>query len=68
MRQRVLALALAAALLLSGCAGQAGSGQKPRRYEASFLTLFDTVTTIVGYGETEEEFRRTAQEFHDSLL
>lgn len=68
MRQRVLALALAAALLLSGCAGQAGSGQEPRRYEASFLTLFDTVTTIVGYAETEEEFRRTAQEFHDSLL
>lgn len=68
MRQRVLALALAAALLLSGCAGQAGSEPKLRRYEASFLTLFDTVTTIVGYAETEEEFRRTAQEFHDSLL
>lgn len=68
MRQRVLALVLAAALLLSGCAGQAGSGQEPRRYEASFLTLFDTVTTIVGYAETEEEFRRAAQEFHDSLL
>ncbi len=68
MRQRVLALAMAAVLLLSGCTGQAGSGQKPRRYEASFLTLFDTVTTIVGYGETEEEFRSAAQEFHDSLL
>ena len=68
MRQRVLALAIAVALLLSGCAGQAGPEPKPRRYEASFLTLFDTVTTIVGYGETEEEFRRTAQEFHDSLL
>ena len=68
MRQRVLALAMAAALLLSGCAGQADAEQKPRRYEASFLTLFDTVTTIVGYAETEEEFRRAAQEFHDSLL
>lgn len=67
MRQRVLALALAA-LLLSGCAAQAGPEPKLRRYEASFLTLFDTVTTIVGYAETEEAFRRTAQEFHDSLL
>ena len=35
------------------------------RYEASFLTLFDTVTTIVGYAETEEDFQRTAQAFHD---
>lgn len=68
MRQRIPALALAAALLLSGCAGQANPEPKPRRYEASFLTLFDTVTTIVGYAETEEDFRRTAQEFHDSLL
>lgn len=68
MRQRVLALAMAAALLLSGCAAQTGPEQTPRRYEASFLTLFDTVTTIVGYAETEEEFRRTAQEFHDGLL
>lgn len=68
MRQRIPALALAAALLLSGCAGQANPEPKPRRYEASFLTLFDTVTTIVGYAETEEDFRRAAQEFHDSLL
>ncbi len=68
MRQRIPALALAAALLLSGCAGQANPEPKPRRYEASVLTLFDTVTTIVGYAETEEDFRRTAQEFHDSLL
>lgn len=68
MRQRVLALAMAAALLLGGCAGQTGSEPKLHRYEASFLTLFDTVTTIVGYAETEEEFRRTAQEFHDRML
>lgn len=68
MKQRIPALALAAALLLSGCAGQAVTQPELRRYEASFLTLFDTVTTIVGYAETEEEFRRTAQEFHDGLL
>lgn len=68
MRQRVLALAMAAALLLSACAGQAVIEPELHRYEASFLTLFDTVTTIVGYAETEEEFRHTAQEFHDSLL
>ncbi|MCI8915667.1 MAG: FAD:protein FMN transferase [Oscillospiraceae bacterium] len=67
MRRRVFALALAA-LLLSGCAAQASSEQGLRRYEASFLTLFDTVTTIVGYGSSEEDFRRTAQTFHDGLM
>lgn len=68
MKQRVLALALAAALLLGGCAPQAAPGPELHRYEASFLTLFDTVTTIVGYAESREEFQATAQAFHDELL
>lgn len=68
MKRRFLALAAAAALLLGGCAAQAEPAGKLRRYEASFLTLFDTVTTIVGYAQSEEEFRRTAQAFHDELL
>lgn len=67
MKRRVLALALAA-LLLSGCAAGVSPDLGLRRYEASFLTLFDTVTTVVGYAQTEEDFRRTAQEFHDQLL
>ena len=64
MKRRIPALALALALLLSGCAAQAAPAEGPRRFEASFLTLFDTVTTIVGYGETEEDFRQTAQQHH----
>ena len=67
MKRRVWALALAA-LLLSGCAAQGAFGREPRRFEASFLTLFDTVTTIVGYAETEEDFQAAAQTFHDQLL
>ncbi len=67
MGRRIWALALAA-LLLSGCTAQAASGRDLRRYEASFLTLFDTVTTIVGYAETKEDFQATAQAFHDELL
>ena len=68
MKCRFLVLALGAALLLSGCAAQAAPEQALQRYEASFLTLFDTVTTIVGYAETKEDFERTAQTFHDALL
>ena len=30
-----------------------------KRYEATFLTLFDTVTTVVGYAESEEDFQAT---------
>ena len=67
MKRRLLALALGAALLLSGCAAQAAPGQTLQRYEASFLTLFDTVTTIVGYAETEGESQRPPQDFHDAL-
>ena len=67
MGRRIWALALAV-LLLSGCTAQAASGRDLRRYEASFLTLFDTVTTIVGYAETKEDFQATAQAFHDELL
>ena len=29
------------------------------RYTATFLDLFDTLTTVVGYAESEEEFTRT---------
>ena len=53
-------------LLLTGCSGQAV--QEKKQYNATFLTLFDTVTTIVGRAESEEEFRATAQQVHDSLL
>ena len=53
-------------VLLSGCAGQAEPEQK--QYTATFLTLFDTVTTIVGRADSEETFREKAQSVHDDLL
>ena len=68
MKRRIPALALALALLLGGCAAQTAPEPGPCRFEASFLTLFDTVTTIVGYADTEEDFRQTAQRLHDDLL
>ena len=57
---------LLAVLLLSGCAAQHET-TKDNRYEASFLGLFDTVTTMVGYADSEEAFRETAQTIHDEL-
>lgn len=53
--------------LLVGCAAP---GVQPERkiYEATFLTLFDTVTTIKGAAESKEAFAETAQAIHDDLL
>ena len=62
--KRFLCLLLAL-LLLTGCAAGTTAGQT--RYEASFLTLFDTVTTMVGYADSEATFRETAQKIHDDL-
>lgn len=60
-------LLLAIALLLSGCV-VGPKAEKPKYYNATFLTLFDTVTTIRGRAESEQEFGGTAQAVHDELL
>ena len=66
MLRRILLIALGLCLL-SGCAAPAGE-EKPTVYEASFLTLFDTVTVIKGTAESQEAFAETAQAIHDELL
>jgi thiamine biosynthesis lipoprotein len=41
--------------------------QKKTRYEAEFLVLFDTLTKIVAYTESKEEFSRFTQLIYDNL-
>ncbi len=57
---------LLSVLLLTGCA-MPGT-QTVKRYNATFLDVFDTVTTIVGYADSEQAFSETAQKIHDDLL
>lgn len=38
-----------------------------KQYTATFLELFDTVTTIVGRAENQEEFQQVSQSIHDDL-
>ena len=54
------------ALLLSGCAAlpQQTAG---KQYTATFLELFDTVTTVVGQAESKEAFEQTAYAIRDEL-
>lgn len=77
MRKTGFVILLACALLLSGCSAPLAvleSTQAPtdapvelKQFNATFLTLFDTVTTVVGKAETEEAFTKTAQAVHDKL-
>lgn len=64
--KRLICAILLISLLLSGCAGAGEPEQK--KYTATFLTLFDTVTYIQGFADSEESFSATAQAIHDQLL
>ena len=64
--KRLICAVLLFSLLLTGCTAQ--QAHEKKQYNATFLTLFDTVTTIVGRAESEETFKATAQAVHDELL
>lgn len=67
MVRKIFAIVLAM-LLLTGCANLRQEANHLTQYNASFLTLFDTVTTIVGRYPSEKEFSEAAQAIHDELL
>ena len=64
--KRLIAGLAAACLLLVGCSAKTEAQQK--RYNASFLDIFDTVTNIVGFADSETDFEETVQALHDDLL
>ena len=65
MRRFVL-FAILIGIFLTGCAR---STPQPERvsYTATYLTLFDTLTTIKGFAESEDAFQSIAQQIHDDL-
>jgi len=66
MMKRTVALLLLFSLLLAGCTGTREPEKK--QYTATFLTLFDTITSIVGRAESEQAHMEKAQAIHDELL
>ncbi len=58
-------LILLCTVMLCGCAAEPTDSQK--QYTATFLELFDTVTTIVGRSDSEEAFKASIQPIHDGL-
>ena len=63
--RRIVAIGLIVSLLLTGCALPEGGKQQ---HQATFLDLFDTVTTISGMTDGEENFRQRVGQIHDVLL
>ena len=53
-------------LLLTGCTGH--KEPEVKQYTATFLNLFDTVTSVVGRAESEQAHMAAAQAIHDELL
>lgn len=53
--------------MLTGCTTITEDSKK-KQYQATFLDLFNTVTTIVGLAETEEEFQEYAKSIYDELM
>lgn len=58
----VLLCILLLALPLSGC------GPRTQKYTATWFDLFDTVTTVVGYAESPEEWQAQTDALHEDLL
>ncbi|MGF7145786.1 thiamine biosynthesis lipoprotein [Anaerotaenia torta] len=65
MKRKIAAIFLIAAMVLniSACDRK----KELTKYQAQFLELFDTVTTIIGYAEKEETFSEFAQSVYDDL-
>ena len=57
---------LAAMLMfsLSGC----GAAPAAQKFTATWFDLFDTVTTVVGYAESPEEWKKQTDALHEDLL
>ena len=75
--KRILSVFLSAALclsLLAGCGRAASSGASsstadgPQRYSTVFYDAFDTVTQVIAYCDSEEEFNRQMDALHADLL
>ena len=65
--KRLICAAVLFFVLLSGCVSEQKKPEQ-KQYNATFLELFDTVTTVVGKADSKEAFEENAQLVHDELL
>ena len=65
IKNAVLAAALLVILIITAASGPAEEQQK--RYTATFLDVFDTVTEITGYADSQKEFTRQVELLKERL-
>ena len=63
-----LALALAAALLLAAGISVWRSATAPKSYTVTWWDVFDTVTVLTGYADSEAQWQAQADAVHEDLL
>lgn len=63
---KILLAGLLICSILGGCSMKELKVQK--KYQATFFDLFDTVTTVVGYAESQEEFEQVTEQLKAELL
>ena len=74
--KRVFSCVVAASLalsLLAGCGSTSGStassaADGPQRYSTVFYDVFDTVTQVIAYCDSEEEFTAQMDALHADLV
>ena len=70
----LLAAAVICGSLLAGCAGKKSASSSsdaadgPQRYSTIFYDAFDTVTQVIAYCDSEEEFTKQMDALHEDLL
>jgi len=62
--KRVIAILLVTVFFLTSCDN---NESEYKRYDAQFLEVFDTASTIIGYTKTKEEFEKISQTVYDEL-
>ncbi|MDF2675011.1 MAG: ApbE family lipoprotein [Clostridiales bacterium] len=63
MLKKIISTVMLVTIMISA----SGCSNKKTRYEAQFFELFDTITKIVGYSESKEEFAKHSQLIYDTL-
>ena len=65
MGRKLMTILLVLSLTLTGCTLP---GKKAQQYQATYLDVFDTVTSISGVSDSEDAFREQAEQIHGRLL
>ena len=53
--------------LIAACTGPGKEDKGPQKYEAEFVGLFDTLTRVMGYADSQDAFKSTVQALKDDL-